>query len=417
MTTPRNTTPAQLDAWLLEDIQIRKLHLNPSPNDLPPTLPTHTHTTTTKTTTTTTTTTTNTNMHHPPTRNDKTHTHNHIDPLAEERTALRLALDLSRQQETDRQAVAEQQKLEASFREAKERRKREWERKEKWRQEREEVERKIELQRERERVLRIEEEVRAERERERERVLREAEAKTQVEREVMRKVKELEEAAVARAVEESIISEAARKLIDQAEREKRRVEEVAERMRVEAEARAQEERLRRRVEGKKGREWPRGGTKTVGFDESAGMYGPGLPPLGPRVADVRAFVGDDTQREPFHVPTPGPYRTTYAGNDGLSDPPPEPTWYRYTPPLTASTSARRGSFDSDTLPPRRWDRGLDLDPMDETHAAGWRNAERDTRYWRETTTERWETIIHREEDGRGAYRRYKEASKPPRRFF
>jgi hypothetical protein len=55
--------------------------------------------------------------------------------------------------------------------------------------------------------------------------------------------------------------------------------------------------------------------------------------------------------------------------------------------------------------------------MDETHAAGWRNAGRDTRYRRETTTERWETIIHREEDGRDAYRRYKEASKFPRRFF
>ena len=76
--------------------------------------------------------------------------------------------------------------------------------------------------------------------------------------------REPEEAAVARAVEDSIVSEAMR------EREGRRLE---------AEVKVRDGRLRRRAEGTKVREWARGGMKTPGWEG----YSLGVPPLRPRL--------------------------------------------------------------------------------------------------------------------------------------
>jgi hypothetical protein len=399
----------QPDTWLLEDIQIRKVvRLNPPVEDPA----------TTK------------NL---PTRTKVSNGHTYIDirtdmdVLEKEHTALRLAMDLSRLEEEGRVAVKEQERMERTFREGRknkvkdfkgrgmetgggygyigkdERRVLEVE-KERIAQEMLEREKAAALRRaveeelytvRKERVLREqmdrERELKREEEARRERVRRDTEAKVQREREreVLKKVKELEleEAAVARAVEESIITEAARRLLDK-EKERKRVEEMADRMRREAEERAQEERLRRRVEGRKAY----AGIKTTGLALSTD--------------DVRALV------EPY-LPTGEYHPTTYTGgHKGRQDAITNPTWYGYAPPLTP-----RSPRPDKTAADLRW-RGyeLDLDRVDEIDTTGWRKPGKDGRRWRETTTERWETVIHREGEGHDGYRRSKETTKLIKRF-
>ncbi|KAK4097272.1 hypothetical protein N658DRAFT_510504 [Parathielavia hyrcaniae] len=259
-------------------------------------------------------------------------------------------------------------------------------------------ERGLREQRERERELRVVEEEEEEARVERERVLRrevEEKMRREREREVLKKVREfeLEEEAVARAVEDSIVTEAARKLADK-QREKNRVEDMVEKMRLEAEGRAHEERLRRRVEGK------RGGydTNTSGFDGPAGPFSPGLPRL---VGNVRAFVEDDWQRRPYSPKLDAYSPTSTDGQTDFPYPPHEAARYGYAQPTTPSFEAKGQDL--------RWG-GRDLG-IDETDTQGWCKTGKDGRRWRETTTERWETVIHRDGTGHDGYRRYKEVSK------
>jgi len=359
------------------------------------------------------------------------------DPVALQTAMLR------REAEVVEQAMVEQRKLEGVFREARERERLERGRLERERLERERLEKErlerereknwqrvegekaervkkaaalrravdeemyiarkesvLREQMEREAELRAEQEVRAERERKR----------AEKERQVRKKVKELEEAAVAKAVEESIITEAARKLVEQEETEKKRLAVVAGRMMKEAEAKAQADRLRRRVEGKNGQDWVKGGAGINGFEDNVGFYGAGLPPLGMKIHDVRAFVEDDLNRTPS-PPFIDSHSPTYPGGSrGNQFPLPKPTWYEYTPPLT-STSLAGGKPESHAYASGRWDAGHESDRLDQLENTLWRDAGRETRRWRETTTERWETVIHREEGGRDAQRRYKAVSK------
>ncbi|KAK4238201.1 hypothetical protein C8A03DRAFT_33807 [Achaetomium macrosporum] len=345
-----------------------------------------------------------------------------IEALEKEHAALRIALDLSRaqlkQDETQRQALLEQTRLEAAYREqqaqrskvAAERR----EEKEKaaaaaaaaeavrrmeeeeamravaaaaaYRAQRakqdkgEEHERVVREQLARERELKIQAEIEMRVKAEKERLAREAAVALKVQRE-MERAKELEDAAVARAMEESILTETVRKLEGE-----RMVEAVKERARREAEAKVLEERLRKRVGGKKG---------------PAGLFGSGFPPLGGRVDEVRAFAPHGAKPAAY-PPTNRPYATTaYAGgNRGLMDPLPEPTWYDHTPPPAPAPFPLDTRFEKHFSDFDRWDHGLGLGI--------------EGKVWRKTTTERWETVIQEEEghDGRG----YREVSKTARDF-
>lgn len=433
MPNPRDNDLAQLDTWITEDIQIRKVHYLNDPDTLA--LPATTATTTTTTTA----------INTPTLETLKPTVYHHIrattpQTLEKEQAALRAALNLSRQQqhEADRQAMLleQQRKMEGSFRERKKMREREqaeFERDMAERErERELLSIEFALERDREtkaaalrRVVAEEEAWRVRREEEKrvlwEQLERERELKVQGERE-RTKVKDLEEAAVARAVEESIISEVARKVVEREKRgrERRRVEAAAERMRLEAEAKAQEERLRRRVEGKKGSEWSSGGMKTAGYGRDLGLHDAAVPLLGPRVGEVRAFADGDLSPAPY-PPTTRSYSTSYTnGSRGSAPLSPVPTWYRYTQPLMPRASSRGDTSDNNTQDSRLWDRdhrGLDLDAFGESGSSGWRNTRKAARRWRETTTERWETVIHGEDEGHDGYRRYKEISQSTRGFL
>ena len=246
----------------------------------------------------------------------------------------------------------------------------------------------------------------------REQAVREWELKMEVEERVKARIKELEEeAAVARAVEESIVTEVATKVVEREERERgrKRVEAVAEKMRLAAEVKAQEERLRWRVEGKKGLGESRDGIKTGGLGPDGGLYGADVQPWGPRLGGAQA-CGEDDMGWVSYSPTTESYPTTYSGVNGETAPPPsEPTWYQYARP---KASWRDGTAESDTRASRRWDRGSGLETSRELDVSGWHNVGKGSRRWRETTTERWETVVRRgDEVGQDAYRRYKEVSK------
>jgi hypothetical protein len=237
--------------------------------------------------------------------------------------------------------------------------------------------------------------------REKEKVRKEAEAKLQREREreVLKKVEELEmeNAAIAKAVEDSIITEAARRLIDK-ERERKRVEEMAERLRREEE-KVREERLRRRVEGRKAY----AGTNIYGFGQMAGMF----------VGGLAAWGGDVPEIVAPYPPTGEPYPTAYTGrHKGRQDAITTPAGHEYTPTL-----APRFPRPDGTTGDLGWTvYDLDIDRLDETHTTGRRKPSKDGRRWRETTTERWETVIYRQDKGRDEYRRFKETTKLTKRF-
>lgn len=406
-----NRNRAGLDTWILEDIEIHKVLRVNVPDDLPAGAV-----------------------------NGK-----------EQQPAPRRGLDRAHQQEIERRAMPEQQQeLGTLFRAGKERRERGRSEREMEESDMKEMEMRLrearEMERdkaaalrqraveeevlfrlrqervlreqiERERELKIAEEARAVRERERVRVMRDAEREAEREREAMKKAMELEEAAIARSMQESIITESARKLVDQDEREKRRAEAIAERERQEVKMKAHEK-LRMRADAAKEWEWPGAGIKTSGLDEGLGLYDSGVPLMRSRVDDVRALVEGESGRGRYPRTT-DIHRTTYAAeNNGHFGPGPEPTWYRYTSPYRAKTSPRggRNSAESGTREPHHWDRALDRHRVHETELWGDRAAANTTRRWRETTTERWETIIHQDE-GRDAYHSYKEVSKSTRRFL
>lgn len=322
-----------------------------------------------------------------------------------ERRAARPSMDLPLrvrpyEGDTERQALFEQERLEASYREAREREKEqeqeehrralhEWHAQQAAREAEAAAEAELARKRDRERVVR-------------EQIAREAELRMQREKEA----RELEEAAVARAVEESILSEAARYLKDveeeERERERMRVEAARDRMMREAEVTALEERLRRRVEGKKG--WDGIKTGHGGWPEKVGLgqFGSGLQTMGPRVAEVRAFREDDHKRAPYSSST-APLKTSYGGHKGWVDQAPEPTWRDYNPSPASSPTLRGSNLSTDSMDMGLWPRGIDIDQIGEAEAQVWRNGREDTRGWRETTTERWETVIRREQ-GQGGSR-------------
>jgi hypothetical protein len=437
MPNPHDADVVQLDTWITEDVQIRIVHYLKDPDNL--TLPT--------TTTTTTTTTIN------PAPNGETlkpRLQQHTKPTAIQALENKQAA-LSRQHDADRKAMLAQQKqMEASFRERKNNIYREFDRElealKRARMERELEQERERLHRERERERRNRE-LALEKKREveaaalrraiaedeayraaaafrrqmeaenrvlREQAAREWEVKMEGER-VKARMKELEEAAVARAVEESIVAEVARKVVEREEREKGRklAEVVAERMRLAAEAKAQEERLRRRVEGKKGSEWASDGTRTGGLGPDGEVYAADVHLWGPRVGEAQ-----DCAEAPY-PPTTWSYTTAYSGvNRGTAPPPSNPAWYQYTRALIPKASSRDATAESDTRASRRRDRGSGLDTLDELDVSSRGNAGKEARRWRETTTERWETVVRRgDEGGQDAYSRYKEVFKSSTRRF
>jgi hypothetical protein len=189
-------------------------------------------------------------------------------------------------------------------------------------------------------------------------------------------------------------------------------------VRLAAEVKAQEERLRRRVEGKKGSEGSRDGTNTVGLGPDGGVYGADVQLWGPRVDETWACGEDDMGWAPYPFTTES-YSTTYSSvHRGTAPPPSEPTWYQYARPLMPKASSRDDTTESDTRASRRWDRGSGLDTVHELDVSSWRHVGKGTRRWRETTTERWETVTRRgDEVEQDAYRRYREVSKSSTRRF
>jgi hypothetical protein len=236
--------------------------------------------------------------------------------------------------------------------------------------------------------------------RNRERVMKEQAARLQEAAEAkmrMRKVWEVEDAAVARAVEESIVSEAAKKLLDEKEeRERKRVEAaVRERVRVEKEAkRAQEERLRQLKGGGKNRYWD-WARRVNGWGVDDGLL------LGDK-NEMRARVGEESG------PPPPPYAMgPYSLCDGIGkngERLPEPTWY-HSNGLPKAGGRRLDESERDTQGMGLWDREFEVDRLGETEAAMWRDEREDTRRWREVTTERLGIIIRREEGEQNKYRR------------
>ncbi|KAK3290876.1 uncharacterized protein B0H64DRAFT_451361 [Chaetomium fimeti] len=451
------------NTWLLEDTQSRNLrHLNPLPEvtAIPHATPTRTHTRT-RTTTTTATPTSSTktisstetmslpirnggsagntktkpkvkNKSYPAVTSAAKHTHRsvgfdvHADTDADalvlaDAASLRLALDLARRTVAERH-VAEEQEQERSVGSFWEVRGRERERvRESRRAERESVERERERERvERERVereslvreiekqeeeaalrraveegVRLEmalwerermEEMKVERQRELDRVLKEAMSKN--EREVMKKkAREREDAAVAKAMENSIILEAA--------------------------AETQTERLMRRMQRHSASQWAKDGTKTAGSKAVTRLYGPDLPPFGPRVGDPQASSVPSTYYGQF-LPA-GSYPTTYTNSTATAGPPLEPTWYGYNPSTTADPFMPQSDLDNDNQP-TRWNSYTKPDLVGRTHAADWNNIGTGARHWHETTTQRWDAVIRRKDGTRGAYEESREVSKSTRRF-
>ena len=238
----------------------------------------------------------------------------------------------------------------------------------------------------------------------REAELRAKEEAARVERErVARKFWELEEAAIERAVKESMVSEDKKKLAEQEEKEKRRMERV----------RKEAERAKRHVDGKKGRGWA-GNGRTTRAGEDTGVYGLGLPLSAQGRGSARAFVEDELSSPPYS-PTAGSDSSIYAGgNQELLDFFPEPTWYRPGPHLV-NNSPRHGTFEGDTQDSARWDRRLGLGWPDETEPTVWRNTGMHAQRWRETKTERWETVVRCQEECRDTFQGYKEVTETTRR--
>ena len=235
----------------------------------------------------------------------------------------------------------------------------------------------------------------------RERVMKQQAARLQEAAEakmrMRKKVWEVEDAAVARAVEESIVSEAAKKLLDEKEeRERRRVEAaVRERVRVEQEARrAQEERLRKLKGRGKDRYWD-WARMVNGWGVDDGLL------LGGK-NEMRARVGEESR-----LPLPPYAMDSYSLCDGIGENGerlPEPTWY-HSNGLPKAGGRRLDESERDTQGMGLWDREVEVDRLGETEAAMWRDEREDTRRWREVTTERLETIIRREEGEQNKYRR------------
>lgn len=332
------------------------------------------------------------------------------------------ALRLAHEQEHERVwiAVMQQKRMEDAFREIKEREvlRAEKEREAVGKENKDALRRALEeeegyfatLQRVLRQQKRREAELRAKEEAarvERERVARkfwELEEAARVDRESeARKFWELEEAAIERAVKESMVSEDKKKLAEQEEKEKRRVERV----------RKEAERAKRHVDGKKGRGWA-GNGRTTRAGEDTGVYGLGLPLSAQGRGSARAFVEDELSSPPYS-PTAGSDSSIYAGgNQELLDFFPEPTWYRPAPHLV-NNSPRHGTFEGDTQDSARWDRRLGLGWPDETEPTVWRNTGMHAQRWRETKTERWETVVRCEEECRDTFQGYKEVTETTRR--
>ncbi|SPQ25606.1 366504d1-aee1-4813-8cd2-6a9882f1a888 [Thermothielavioides terrestris] len=329
----------------------------------------------------------------------------------------------------ERQALREQQRREAELREE--------------RRARLELARQRERERlEKERAAAVAEEVRRVRERlereraeaaERERAVREqtareAELKTQTKQRELeaaaaraRRARELEDAAVARAVEESILSEAARSLkaaAEEEERERKRVAAAAaaaarERAMMEAEAVAMEGRLWRWVEGKQ--EW--GGPRMAGgLAEHCGLFGSALRPLGPRLAGVWTLDDHGEKHTPSSPSAASPL-TGCAGHKGPVRQSSESTWADSPTSISSGPTLRAGSSASDACGFGPWDRDIDIGRLGETEAHIRCNGREDGRGWRETTTERRETIICREEGRNGVGCCCRDVSKPTSGFL
>ena len=242
------------------------------------------------------------------------------------------------------------------------------------------------------------------------RVKREKEAKKFWEHEeaaierTARELRELEEAAVRLALKESMVSEEKRKLAEQEEKEKKRVESFQK----EAEMKAKEERLKRHVDWKKGQGGARS-ERTAAVGEDAGV------PLSARGRGrAPAFVEDELPCPPYSLMA-GSHSNTYGGgNQELLGFFPEPTWGRPTPPL-ANNSPRRSTFESDAQDCVCRDRRLDLGWSDETEPMLWRHPGLHARRWRETKIERWETLVRHEEEYHDTFQVYKEVTETTRR--
>ncbi|KAH6649289.1 hypothetical protein F5144DRAFT_588045 [Chaetomium tenue] len=324
---------------------------------------------------------------------NKTHTMNtppYTDVGRTEAAALLLALDLSRRQETERQALAEQRRLAMEMEARRERERiekklaqraaerRRTERRELLEAEMAQAERDMSFRLEREIKARMEEELRAERER----ALDMARLEAELEKEEMNKTRELEEAAIAKAMQESIMSETTRKLIEKehAGRAQRRLGAAVGQMMADSEAEAQTERMKRRIRGQSG-------------------------------SDSNASSQSTTEFAPPFATAPYPTHTNPNGSWG---PRPGPAGYDYTSP---QTFARRDIFINDNQLPRHWSNGARPGLIGETHATGWDNTGMGTEQWRGTTTERWDGVIHQQNGARDAYKGYKEVSRSTRRFL
>jgi hypothetical protein len=330
MPVPTAAALAQLDTWILEDIQRRNLNLlndaNPVPEKMKPA------------------------MMNPATETET------------EEAALRLALLLSRQEHEERErarqaqaaAVAEQRVLEGMFREARDREKAsEWERAHDWEKTRarEKVRKIVEEERAREKAQRLLEEERA---REKARKIMEEEEE-RMRREKMEGVK--------RVLERVVRAERMRGLDEERERERRK---AAERLAQEVlEGRVQEERMRRRVRGDKG-------GKMDGI-----RVGEGMTPLRPGATDVRACVGGEDARRVPHAD---------AGERGFT---PEWAWNHDPAPYANGQPAREREFKREARGVPRWDVDLESDitewPTEARDGRHWRKTTE-----RRETVVRWD---------------------------
>ncbi len=363
MPPPTAAALAQLDAWILEDIQRRNLNLlNNTPNPFPA----------------------------------KVKPINLAPPGADtetEEAALKLALLLSRQEHEERErarraqaaAVAEQRVLEGMFREVRDREKweRERERTQDWEKARarEKVRKIVVEERAREKAMIV---LEAEKAREKARIVMEEERAREKVREIMEeeaeeKIRREKMEEVKRVLERAVREERIRGLEEERERERRKAAGIIAREALEA--RAQEERLRRRVRG--------------GKDGRAdGVWlGQGVAPMGTGVEGMRACVGEHAGREAYEETGFAPHRTWHCDPSQFAD----------------GLRTRDKEFETDTRDAWRWDLDLDSD------ITVWPAKGRDGRRWRETR-ERRETVVRWDDEGRDECRRFKEVNKGERRF-
>ncbi|KAL1839215.1 hypothetical protein VTJ49DRAFT_1733 [Mycothermus thermophilus] len=221
-------------------------------------------------------------------------------------------------------------------------------------------------QKERERELKAERECELKAEKERE--LKEAkkrELRAERERqEAARRAQDMEEAAIARAVQESIISEEARKAAARDAREKKAIELELKRMRLEQEVRAMEDKIRRK--------------------EAARFFV--MAPFYPPMVDGPFF--DDGGRWRYY-PFPAGSARGIHGSDRRTD----------------GTRQRRSSSSMGNIPTSP----QTASGEDDTHATyadsfPTLRADKTNRRWSQKTMQRRETVVHWE-DG---YDRYKE---------